>query len=430
MSARGGFRQKLGLCWKGNFRRKFVVTATAALACALALVCFGFNAGFRFVSNARTDSIIEVIHDNGGFFPRVFDRETSSAIMPETPFATRFFTATIDASGAVVGVRVDNVAAIDEQEASVLAQEAFGRSERKGFIGSYRYAVFVEEEGTSMVIVVDCSAQLQTELDALVLSVVVAVACLAVAFLLLVPFSKRALRPFEENLRRQRQFVTDASHELKTPLAIMAANNDLLEATSGPCQWTDSMHVQISRMDKLVSDLVDLARAEEAPDFKNVRRLDLSELAAQASADFQPLAEAMGVGLSIEVEDGLSVDGDESRLEKLLGILLENAIKYCDEGGEVDFRLKGQKGRGQKRHASLTVSNPCAALDGADAARLFDRFYRADPSRARMTGGHGIGLSIAQAIVIQHGGRIEVRKEGDRAVFEATIPLSAGPASS
>jgi len=242
--------------------------------------------------------------------------------------------------------------------------------------------------------------------------------CTLAVFLLLVFFSRRAIRPYVENLERQRQFVTDASHELKTPLAILSADLSLMEDTYGENEWFSSAQAQVGRLDRLIKNLVELARTEETVKEAAMAEFPVSE-AAQAGVDaFRPLAESDGKALEADIVPGLTLRGVQDNFFRLFSILLDNAVKYCDPGGTIRFSL-----RPQGRSLCLTVSNPRAGVDAAKMGRWFDRFYRADASRARATGGYGIGLSTAKAIVTRHNGRISARYSDGTVVFTAFFPV-------
>lgn len=236
-------------------------------------------------------------------------------------------------------------------------------------------------------------------------------------FLLLVVLSKRAVRPFAQNLERQRQFVTDASHELKTPLSILSADIDLLSDSCGESQWLESARTQITRLDKLIHNLVELARTEETIREGGAETFPLSDIALASAEAFQPLAEAEGKALAAEVPPGVELRGVQDDLFRLFSILLDNAIKYCDAGGTIRMSVS-QRGRTVR----ISVSNPCAGVNPAQLPRYFDRFYRTDSSRARATGGYGIGLSTAKAIAARHRGRLTNHYTNGVISFTALFP--------
>ena len=194
-------------------------------------------------------------------------------------------------------------------------------------------------------------------------------------------------------------------------------NLGLLEDSAAESRWLKSAQSQITRLDSLIQNLVELARTEETVKEASAVRFSLSEVALASVDAFQPLAEAAGKSLSAEIAPGVEMRGVKDNLFRLFSILLDNAVKYCDPGGTIRLSLSL---RG--RTISLSVSNPCAGLDPGQLPRYFDRFYRADSSRARATGGYGIGLSTAKAIVARHHGRIANRYAGGVITFSVTLP--------
>lgn len=263
----------------------------------------------------------------------------------------------------------------------------------------------------------DCFLQLQSANNLLRITGAIFLNCVLTVFVLLLFLSKRAIQPFVENLERQRQFITDASHELKTPLAILSADMGLLEDTYGTDKWLESAKSQIIRLDKLIKNLVELARTEETIKEDAMAWFSVSEI-AQANVDaFQMLAEADGKVLTAEIAGGISLKGVQDNFFRLFSILLDNAVKYCDPAGTIRLcvLMRG-------RNIYISISNPCIGVDTAQLSRYFDRFYRADSSRARSTGGYGIGLSTAKAIVARHKGRISNHYADGIITFTAVIP--------
>ena len=317
----------------------------------------------------------------------------------------------------IKSVELDHIAALDRQTVVDTISQIIDTRAERGYVDHYRFGVFPDGAGGSQVIVLDCFLQLQAANNMLRIMVAIFLACVLIVFVLLLFLSKRAIRPFVDNLERQRQFVTDASHELKTPLAILSADMGLLEDTHGEDKWLESAKSQITRLDRLIKNLVELARTEETIKEDTVELFSISEI-AQASADaFQPLAEADGKTLTSEIPDEISLKGVQDNFFRLFSILLDNAVKYCDPAGNIHLSVSV---RG--RNIYISVSNPCAGVDTAQLSRYFDRFYRADSSRARSTGGYGIGLSTAKAIVTRHKGRISNHYTDGVITFTAVIP--------
>lgn len=404
-----------------SLRRKFILIAMASLAGTMVVLCAAIGIGNHRITTNRVDHAISVLRHNGGHFLPPGSRSDPSnfdfQITPETPFETRYFIVKLTAHREIKSVSLDHIAALDRQTVADTVSRIIDTGAERGYVDHYRFGVFPDEDGGNTIIVLDCFLQLQSADNMLRITVIVFLACVLIVFALLLILSKRAIRPFVDNLERQRQFVTDASHELKTPLAILSADMGLLEDTCGEDKWLESAKSQITRLDKLIKNLVELARTEETVKEDAVEAISVSEI-AQANVDaFQPLAEADGKSLTAEIADRISTKGVQNNFFRLFSILLDNAVKYCDPAGTIHLSVS-MRGR----NICIFVSNPCTGVDTAQLSRYFDRFYRADSSRARSTGGYGIGLSTARAIVTRHKGRISNHYADGVITFAAVIP--------
>lgn len=435
-----------------RLRQKFVLVAMLSVAAALVLILVVINV-VNYQSVCRmADDRIEAIVQNGGSFPSVFgadearvgQEETSDASVvileelsatyidrsfdldkraadimdKEAPYDTRYFTVTVDDDGAIVGVDVNHVAATTAQDACAYALQVSVSGAKRGFYGAYRYRVVDADEG-SLYVFVNCSRELSNFEAFLGASAAIGVGAWLLLLVLVVIFSRIAVRPIVESYRKQQRFITDASHEIKTPLAVIGAANDVLEIEAGESEWTQSIAAQVTRLKSLTERLVFLARMDEGATQFEKTDLDLSELAEYASEPFCAVAESRGRKLVRDLESGLHVQGDISALSQVVELLLDNATRYASDGSEIELALK-KRSRGG---VTLQVSNAVDAMPEGDLKRLFDRFYRADTSRNSQTGGSGVGLSVAQAIVEAHGGSIRAQALDARTIcFTVTLP--------
>lgn len=431
-------------------RRKFMIVAIAALVAALLLIFAALNIWNHMLATERVDSVISVLYENDGVFPEEwklkeprYKRGTFEATS-ETPFETRYLAATFDTTRSLTSLDTTHVAELDEQEAAEVIGHMLDGVANAGYYDRYRFRVFTEQDGSGMIIAVDCFQQLQSSHTLLLISAAIMGATVTITGLFIVPLSKRFVDPYVRNLERQKRFVTDASHELKTPIAIISANTDLIEATEGESSWTRSTRAQTARLNKLTGELIELARTDEPIERALREDVDLASIVRREVEDFLPLAEASdktltctidtfeGAATRASVADGLEgisarevgkaepriiVSGSPEELDRLVSVLVDNAVKYCDDNGSICVHLEQRK-----REIVLTVTNPCASLTTQDTRRIFDRFYRADASRSRSTGGNGIGLSIAQGIVSRHEGSIRARKLGAELEMRVTLP--------
>ncbi len=237
--------------------------------------------------------------------------------------------------------------------------------------------------------------------------------------ILLLLLSKRIVRPVAESYETQKQFITDAGHELKTPLTIIGADADLAEMEWGENQWIQDIRRQTQRLTELTQDLIYLSRMEE--EGLSLQSIDfpLSDVAEEMAHSFLPLAQNQGKRLEIAVQPMLSFRGDEKSIRQLCSILLDNALKYSPQEGELLFRLEKQ-GKNILLSVSNTTSQP---IKKEELCHLFDRFYRTDPSRNSQTGGYGLGLSIARSIVTAHKGKIRAESPQESVLtIQVTLP--------
>lgn len=408
-----------------KLRRKFVTIAMSSLLIIL-LIIIGIINGISFYQiDDRANHLLQILSENNGVFPKAepkkekippsklnLGRQTTE----ETPFETRYFWAKADAEGNIYQININHIAAITEEQALTFSRQALEKGRHKGFIRLYKYQVTQQNE-EQFIVFIDRSSQLEGALFLLLISCFVGAAALLIMFLFVFIFSKWAIRPVAESMEKQKQFITDAGHEIKTPLSIIAANADVLELQSGSSEWLDSIRGQIRRLNKLVNDMLTLSKIDEdaAPPLVP---LNISETIREAAEPFLALAEANEKKLELQIRPGLNVSGDAEKLRQLVNILLDNAVKYAADGSEIQLLFGGSG-----RYVRLDVRNLCDTVPQGDLNRLFDRFYRVDQSRSRQTGGYGIGLSIAAAIVRLHKGKIFAQiVEEDTICFTTLLP--------
>ena len=233
--------------------------------------------------------------------------------------------------------------------------------------------------------------------------------------LLLSIFSRRAVAPILKNMESQKQFITNASHELKTPLAVISANAEVLEMTNGSSEWTDSIKNQVTRMSELVSQLIVLSKLQEHDELV-LTEVNFSEKAEDVCKSFKTVADAAGKGFEADISPDIKIVADERGSRELVSILVDNAVKYCDDGGTVKVNLHS---RG--RRAFLTVSNDYSDGEGVDYSRFFERFYREDQSHNSEKAGYGIGLSMAESLVEMFKGKISVNYKNKIITFTVIL---------
>ena len=398
-----------------DLRKKFILVAMLSTLVVLAAIMSVVNISNYKELLARADEMTSLLAKNDGKFPEgngqkpdEGDKKTSPPEKPEekehfsaeTPFETRYFTVTEDSDGEIADCDLDRIAAIDESTAEEYAEEISKKADTTGFIGIYRYRV-TDADGGVKYVFLDCRRELSNFRTVLITTVSVSVLGFAAVFVLVVIFSRMVFRPVEESIQKQKRFITDASHELKTPLTIIDANTEVMEMENGESQWTKSTRKQIQRLSGLVQQLVTLSRLDEEKGLQNPAEFNLSEAVSESVQSYEALAQTKEKKLKLEIENNIFYVGDEKAIRQLLGTLMDNAVKYSSDKGNIKLMLK-RKGR----KILLEVYNDAEELPKGKLDVLFERFYRLDSSRNSSTGGSGIGLSVAKAIVLTHKGKI------------------------
>lgn len=328
---------------------------------------------------------------------------------PEALYTTRYFAVNINEKGQIVKTDTDCIAAVSKEEAESYGYQVMQSGKATGYIGIYRYATTTKPDGVRIVFL-DCNDEISSCMAVLITSLVVGIGSYLLLFILITALSKKAVQPVIENIERQKQFVSDAGHELKTPIAIISANADVLSLTTPDNQWVHSIKNQTERMNDLVKELLMLNRIEEKKDRKNFEEISLSEIAEDMVTSFRILAEEKEKTLKAEIEPDLQMKGDKNEIRNIFSVLLDNAIKYSLPKSEIKVWVKQEKHKYE-----ITVQNDCEPIKEGNLDNMFERFYRLDSSRSRETGGFGIGLSIAKEAVKLHKGTISVNyteKEG------------------
>ena len=416
-----------------RLRRKFILVAMGAVTVVLTLIIAGINiVNYSHVckmADARLDYILagkdgidwgdepkddpangkDAGDSQAGVRIRHFEGMTA-----ESPFDTRYFTVSI-AGGQVTDVNTARIAAVGAKRAARIAAGLYSKGWTSGFSGNYRYTVTVQGDETTYVFV-DCSRELASFHS--FLSASVAISCIGwLAVLAIVA----GIRPMVESYSKQKRFITDASHEIKTPLAVIDAANEVQEIESGESEWTQSIHEQVARLTALTERLVFLARMDEGSAGFTMTSIDLSEAVDKAAAPFESVAVSRGKRLSTSIASGVRAHADAAAVAQVVELLLDNATRYASEDSVIELSLHAVSRGAGKGSAELVVSNAVDGLPEGDLDRLFDRFYRADVSRNSKTGGSGVGLSVVRAIAEAHGGSASVCGHGNQITFTVRL---------
>ena len=406
-----------------KLRGKFIRIAMLAVISVTVVLSLIINvANFISVNTGLTETL-EMICENRGTIPPMprgdhpfGDKKPDGKFSPETPYATRYFVLRYSADGTLLAADLKNIAAVTEEDTDPYLKTALRHGVGYGFTGDYKYRVLQDESGEYMAVFLDCSREVSAITKIALLSLFSTVFCVGVVYVAVLLFSRRAIDPVVKASERQKQFITDASHELKTPITVISTSLKLLEMETGEQKWINKAKGQTDKLTALVNDLVTLSRMDEEQSPLHMQDFPVSDAVSETAESFRALAADRGHALEIAVASAVTYRGDEYAVRQLCSILLDNACKYTAADAPIRFTLeKGKKG------IVIRTENACDNISEQDTKMLFDRFYRADPSRNAATGGFGIGLSIARSIAEGHGGSIKAEKSGDDLIITAAL---------
>ena len=396
-----------------GIRRRFIRIALIVLALAMVLVTGIVNAANWINVRSELWETMNALGENGA---QTGKKGRGSRHMRNMVDESRFFSVTVRPDGTYALDDTSRVSGIDGEELTRVVQKALSGGRTSGFVEDYLFSV-AERRGGRTALFLNCETKLTRVRRLALISGLACVGCVLLAWLLVALFSSRAIRPLVENAVRQKQFITDAGHELKTPLTVISANMDVLALETGENEWVRSTQKQVANMRDLVNELIYLSRLDEEDAKPERAEVDLSALVRETAEPFVGMAEFTGKSMRLDVEDGLRLTGDRGMLQRLVSILCDNAVKYAPEGDEIVVALR-RGGKGAVLSTENALSTP---MDDETLRHLFDRFYRAAASRSRESGGYGIGLSVARAIVERHGGSIRASRKDGKMTFTCSM---------
>ena len=444
-----------------RLRTKFIRIAMLSVALVLLALSLIVNAANFISTNRDLNQTLDMIYENQGTIPtkRTADTEEANAQLTdtaaageeqlppeedhtppeleekpdskpssqpdrprgpfnaETPYSTRYFYLRFDADGDLDSGNFSHIAAVTEDDADTYIKAALQHGAGYGFYTSgYKFRVVKEGENRYIAVFLDCYQELRAVRTLAVWSGVSFAVCLALVYVLVVLLSRRAIDPVVKASEQQKQFITDAGHELKTPITVIGTSLKVLEMEVGQQKWIDKARAQTEKLRELVQSLITLCKYDEETSPLHRKPFSISEAVTDTAGSFSDFAQSKGHTIRVTAAPALSYCGDEAAVRQLVSILLDNAIKYAAPETEIQVSLEQLK-----RGVKLTVTNVCEQVPEGDPDRLFDRFYRPDVSRTAATGGFGIGLSIAKSIAEAHRGQIRASVQGTVISFAAEL---------
>lgn len=388
-----------------RLRKKFIKICILSFIAVFVVLLLSIFFVTTVQTNRSLDILADVVSSNDGTFPEwnEFNNAPNPPPIPdglnmESPFTTRFFTVRFDQKGNVLSADIRSIASVSRDEAIAYAEKALEHSDERGWIDDFRYKRYDTSAGQAVVFINGLNTKQNNRQFMFAASLVFAASSIVIIILIIL-ISRKAVKPAAESYEKQKQFITDANHELKTPLTLIHTNLDIMETEIGANEWLSDIREETKIMTKLVNRLVSLARMDEDNPKFTKENFSLSEVVLDTVSAFAQHIRNQQKRILTDVPDGINYHGEEAAIRQLISILMDNAVKYCDPEGIIRITLRGGK------HPIILVDNSYMAVGNIELDRLFDRFYRADKART-YGGGFGIGLSIAKAIVEKHHGNI------------------------
>ena len=407
-----------------KLRTKFVIISMISILIVLSVIMAGINiSNFQTISN-NTDVILDNLYKNGGKFNRNFNpentnqnnfnpKETSEADdlnefdeadeeldkrNPEMMFETRYFTVKIaidSNNNKTYTVFKDNIRAVETEEAAInYANKAINYSSKRGYIGNYRFLYGTDiETDTTTVIFVDCTRSLENARSFLFSSLLISLIGYLCVFVLILVASKYVFKPVDDAYQKQKRFISNASHELKTPLTIISTNNELIEMINGKDESTEAINRQVIRLNQMVNSLALLTKLSETKRIENMKEFDLSKTINDVIDDSYILNDE-SKKIEVDIKDNLIYKGEEGLIKQLMSIVIDNAIKYSEKNVTIHTYQDG-------KNIIFECINDCYEIEDGIHNEVFERFYRNDNIRGKKDGS-GIGLSIAKEITDLH----------------------------
>ena len=408
-----------------RLRLQFIVVATIAVSIMLISIIGILNASKYATSEKRINKILDLLSKNNGVLPdeEVVEKILGRKTNPDIIVQYRYFSAYVDSTNKVITMNTEHIANLSETDVIFYIRKILSGKNRYGNFTTtdgqkFAYKLSLHEDDSKLIVVLDTTSYIEDRADLIDTSVFIFFSNLVFFIIIFVIFSGKVMMPFMENYRNQKAFITNAGHELKTPLAIISANNELCEMIGGENEWTKSTKEQVERMTDLINRLVVLARFEEKSEEKSdvsEKNINFSDIVTKSANSFKSMAIKGGKNFESNIQKNLCISGDDGAIYELVNILIDNANKYCDDCGTVGVGLL-QHGITFKK-AKLVVYNTYKSGKGVDYSRFFERFYREDKSHNSNVSGYGVGLSIAGNIVKRHKGKIHISYKNDTIYF-------------
>ncbi len=403
-----------------SMRRKFILIATAAVVIIVAGALGLINTMNYMRMQWQIESVLSYISHNNGRLPSQlapeerswFDDPDWSHDTPEFSYQIRYFSIRVNDDGYAEEINISRIATFTQEEAIQYARTTVQEGKPSGFFkkdrATYGYLITKLDTGY-LIVIMDCTRDAAAVQSFMRNSLWFGLGCILLYILIVASLCNIVIKPFIRNMESQKRFITNAGHELKTPIAIISANTEALEMISGKSQWTENILKQVQRSAKLINDLIVLSRMDEQKKMLTMEDVNVSEMVASIAESFQAVAEEQEKKLVCRVEPDISVRSDGKSLYTLVNALIDNAVKYCDDGGMITVEaVPVTKTVRKQKGTVISISNSYADGVNRDYQHFFERFYRGDESHNSKKSGYGIGLSMAQELAQLLKGKLTV----------------------
>lgn len=394
-----------------DLKRKFVIVSTLSVFAILLIFVVGLNVSNYREMDSKTNQIISFIEESKGRIPRpdkIGKQPLSwNNFSREEMMDPRFFVVYYDEGGQILSTSLGYIKTMTPEDAKLYAEKIIESEKTEGYYNDYKFRC-TEIEGKKAIIFIECSRDIQWNRRFLYNSIFASIGALILVAVLSYFLSGPFIKPIARANQKQKAFITNASHELKTPLTVISANADVIEMTSGENKWTKSTKDQIGRMTGLINSMVALSKMEEDEKLEK-REFSISELAEDLVENYNTIAISKERTLVYSIQPDVKYVGDEESINRLFYIIMDNAFKYSSVQSEINLNLFKKKDK-----VYINLTNKVDEIEPGNHGEFFDRFYRSDPSRNTKIKGFGIGLSLAESIVKKHKGKITAKSPDNK----------------
>lgn len=392
-----------------KLQKRFIKIISIAVLLTMVLLCLiSLFANYSSMKQSEINTL-DTIVSNSYKMPKDFDRPS------EDYYTTRYFTLRFNSEGKLSEANLSNITKVNNDQTSEYIEIALDNGEGYGYKDGYRFLVEKNGDDRYMATFLDVEKEMNQFKKTTFYTALSALICSIAIIVLSVAYSKKIVYPYIENDRRQKEFVTNASHELKTPITTINASLKVLQSEIGDNKWLNASIKQTNNLSSLVNELVTLSKLNEEKELVK-ESFNLSEAIYETSDFFTALANSRNLNIEVNCKENVMYLGNEENIRRLVSILLDNGIKYSDENSTIKLNLSKEN-----NYQVISCLNKSSLIKEEDLKYLFDRFYRSDKSHNKKTNGYGLGLAIGKAICERHNGRLSVDYKDGIVEFKAYL---------